>query len=128
MSASDLNVNFFVVSSLILSGFMKCCKTLFHSQLLLSLKIMPLNHPPPPPKTEIQDGCKILFVRFQQSMTNKPHRLQKGCIREINIDECTERGPTSYDPSDKRLSNIRYCVSEASNVRQIAHGFYINFI
>ena len=89
---------------------------------------MPLNHPPPPPKTEIQDGCKILFVRFQQSMTNKPHRLQKGCIREINIDECTERGPTSYDPSDKRLSNIRYCVSEASNVRQIAHGFYINFI
>ena len=107
---------------------MKCCKTLFHSQLLLFLEIMPLNHPPPPPKTEIQDGCKILFVRFQQSMTNKPHRLQKGCIREINIDECTERGPTSYDPSDKRLSNIRYCVSEASNVRQIAHGFYINFI
>ena len=57
-------------------------------------------------------------------MTNKPHRLQKGCIREIIIDKCTEQGPTRYDPSDKRLSKIEYCVSEASNVRQTAHGCY----
>ena len=102
----------------------ECCKTLFHSQLMLSVKIMPLKSPPPPTKTEIQNGCKILFVKFQQSMTNKPPWLQKGCIREIIIDKCTQQGPTRYEPSDKRLSKIKYCVSEASNVRQTAHGFY----
>ena len=57
-------------------------------------------------------------------MTNKPHRLQKGCVREIIIDKCTQQGGTRYNPSDKRLRKIKYCVSEASNVRQTAHGFY----
>lgn len=50
--------------------------------------------------------------------------MQKGCIREIIIDKCTQQGPTRYEPSDKHLGKIKYCVSEASNVRQTAHGFY----
>ena len=54
--------------------------------------------------------------------------MQKGCIREIIIDKCTQQGPTRYYPSDKRLSNIKYCVSEASNVRQTAHSFYIYLV
>ena len=65
--------------SLILSGFMKCCKTLFHSQLLLSLKIMPLKSPPPPLKLKFKMGAKFQVpTEYDKQTTLIAERVYQG--------------------------------------------------
>ena len=57
-------------------------------------------------------------AKFSLSSSNKVWQTNHTLTNALS------KGPTRYDPSDKRLSKIKYCVSEASNVRQTAHGCY----